>query len=50
MVGERLLEAEETYPAEWIEDAFREAAELNVRNWRYIERILATLGRGGPCQ
>lgn len=40
MVGERLLDAVETYPAEWIEDAFREAAELNKRNWRYVERIL----------
>lgn len=49
MVGERLLEAVDTYPAEWIEDAFREAAELNRRNWRYVERILqnwAQEGRG----
>ncbi len=53
MVGERLLHAAETYPAEWIEEAFREAAELNRRNWRYVERILqkwAEEGRGdeGP--
>jgi DNA replication protein len=40
LVGDRLLEAEERYPADWIEDAFREAAELNHRSWRYIERIL----------
>ena len=40
MVGDRLIEAEERYPADWVEDAFREAAELNTRNWRYIERIL----------
>ncbi|MCC7364422.1 MAG: DnaD domain protein [Dehalococcoidia bacterium] len=49
LVGERLLAAVETYPAEWIEQAFREAAELNKRNWRYIERILqnwAQEGRG----
>lgn len=49
LVGERLLEAVEKYPFEWIEDAFRHAAELNVRNWRYIERILlrwAEEGRG----
>lgn len=49
MVGERLLEAVDAYPAEWIEEAFREAAELNRRNWRYIERILqnwAQEGRG----
>jgi DNA replication protein len=40
IVGERLLEAAERYPQAWIEDAFREAALRNVRNWRYIERIL----------
>jgi DnaD/phage-associated family protein len=49
LLGERLIEAAETYPWEWIRDAFREAAELNRRNWRYIERILQTWweeGRG----
>lgn len=49
LVGERLLEAVEKYPAEWFEEAFRHAAELNVRNWRYVERILirwAEEGRG----
>jgi DnaD/phage-associated family protein len=40
MVGDRLVEAEQEYPPDWIEQAFREAAELNIRNWRYIERIL----------
>lgn len=40
LVGDRLVEAEERYPADWIEDAFREAAELNHRSWRYVERIL----------
>lgn len=53
MVGERLLHAAETYPMEWVEEAFREAAELNKRSWRYVERILqkwAEEGRGneGP--
>jgi DNA replication protein len=49
LVGERLLEAVELYPLEWITDAFRTAAEMNVRNWKYIERILkrwAEEGRG----
>jgi DNA replication protein len=46
-VGERLLEAADRYPAEWIEQAFREAAELNARNWRYIERILENRDREG---
>lgn len=40
IIGERLLAAEDEYPLEWIEDAFAEAAELNARSWRYIERIL----------
>jgi DnaD/phage-associated family protein len=47
MVGDRLIEAESTYPREWIEQAFREAAELNARNWRYIERILSRWAEEG---
>jgi DnaD/phage-associated family protein len=40
IVAEELRAAEKEYPADWIEDAFREAATLNKRNWRYIARIL----------
>jgi DNA replication protein len=40
IIAEELKEAEQTYPAAWIEDAFREAVELNKRSWRYISRIL----------
>lgn len=47
LVGERLLEAVELYPQEWIEDAFRTAAEMNVRNWKYIERILRNWSEEG---
>ena len=39
-IADDLAEAEGLYPAAWIEDAFREAAELNKRSWRYIQRIL----------
>ena len=49
LLAEELMEAEDTYPASWIEDAFREAVELNKRSWRYIQRILerwAAEGRG----
>ena len=49
IVAEQLREAEDTYPAEWIEGAIREAAERNARSWRYIATILerwATGGRG----
>ena len=47
LVGERLMEAEATYPEDWIEDAFREAAELNARSWRYVERILMNWAEEG---
>jgi len=40
LLAEQLMEAENTYPASWIEDAFREAVELNKRSWRYVQRIL----------
>jgi DNA replication protein len=40
ILAEELIEAEDTYPAAWIDDAFREAVELNKRSWRYIARIL----------
>ena len=49
LIAEELLEASRAYPAEWIEDAFREAVGYNRRHWRYIRRILetwATEGRG----
>jgi len=40
LLKDELMEAEDTYPASWIEDAFREAVELNKRSWRYVQRIL----------
>jgi len=40
MIAEELKEAEELYPAAWIEEAFGEAVALNKRSWRYIARIL----------
>jgi DnaD/phage-associated family protein len=40
LISEELMEAEETYPAAWIVDAFREAVRANKRNWRYIRAIL----------
>jgi DnaD/phage-associated family protein len=46
-VGERLLEAQARYPWPWIEDAFREAADMNIRNWRYVARILENMEREG---
>jgi DnaD/phage-associated family protein len=40
LLAERLGDAEDEFPAKWIEEAFRIAIENNVRNWRYIEAIL----------
>lgn len=40
IIAEELKEAEQLYPREWIEDAFREAVDLNKRSWRYVSRIL----------
>jgi DnaD/phage-associated family protein len=40
MIAEELKEAEKIYPPQWIEEAFKEAATLNKRSWKYIARIL----------
>ncbi len=40
MIAEELQAAEQSYPAGWIEEAFKIAAEQNVRKWRYIRTIL----------
>lgn len=49
LIAEELQQAEEIYPPEWIDAAFREAVSYNRRSWRYVHRILenwATRGRG----
>jgi len=49
LIADELREAEQAYPAEWIEDAFREAVSLNKRSWKYIHAILerwSVEGRG----
>lgn len=40
VLAEQLVEAESLYPQAWLEEAFKEAVELNKRSWRYISRIL----------
>jgi DnaD/phage-associated family protein len=47
MIADQLREAEEEFPAEWIEAAIREAAERNARSWRYISVILERWGKEG---
>lgn len=49
ILAQELAEAEGRYPAPWLEEAFKEAVDLNKRNWRYISRILerwAAEGKG----
>lgn len=40
IVAEKIEEAEQKYPLQWIEEAISEAVSLNARSWRYISRIL----------
>ena len=47
MLAEELSEALESYPADWIEEAFREAVAQNKRNWRYVQRILESWASRG---
>lgn len=51
LLAEELKEAQERYPAGWIEDAIREAVRANKRAWRYVRAVLerwARDGRGEP--
>jgi DNA replication protein len=47
LIADALRDAEKTYQAIWIEDAFRIAVERNKRNWHYIEAILHRWQEGG---
>jgi DNA replication protein len=47
IIAEELTDAEKTFPDSWVRDAFKEAVELNKRNWRYILRILETWSAEG---
>ncbi len=47
IIAEELREATHDFPPDWIEDAFRLAAERNIRNWRYIRSILERWAREG---
>lgn len=47
IIAERLQDAEDEYPANWIPEAFGIAVENNVRKWRYIQAILDSWQREG---
>jgi len=40
LLADALGEAEDRYPSQWFEEAFRIAVENNKRSWRYVEAIL----------
>jgi DnaD/phage-associated family protein len=40
LISDELGKAEQEYPPEWINEAFREAVSLNKRSWKYIRAIL----------
>lgn len=40
LIADQLKDAAEQYPPEWIEAAFREAVQNNIRKWSYISAIL----------
>jgi DnaD/phage-associated family protein len=47
MIAEKLQDAEDNYPEEWIEQAVRIAVENNVRRWSYVDAILKRWQEGG---
>jgi DNA replication protein len=47
LLSEELKEAQELYPAAWLEDAIREAVRSNKRSWRYVRSILSRWAREG---
>jgi DNA replication protein len=47
MLIDELHEAEERYPAAWIEEAMREAVRANARSWRYVRKVLERWAANG---
>lgn len=47
MIADELRDAENTYPARWIEEAIEQAVENNVRKWRYVLSILESWRQEG---
>ena len=47
MIVDSIKEAEAEYPYEWIEDAIKYAVERNVRNWKYIHKVLESWRQEG---
>jgi DNA replication protein len=41
LIADMLKDAEQNYPGAWFEEAFEIAVSRNVRNWKYVQAILA---------
>jgi DnaD/phage-associated family protein len=40
LIADMLKEAQDTFPADWIDEAIQIAVKNNVRRWKYVESIL----------
>lgn len=47
MVAETLKADETEYPADWIEEAIRQAVTRNIHNWKYVQAILSRWKKEG---
>ena len=47
LLADMLREAEKNYPGAWFEEAFEIAVSRNIRNWKYVEAILARWKENG---
>ncbi|MBL8062121.1 MAG: DnaD domain protein [Anaerolineales bacterium] len=47
LLADRLREAEKEYPGAWFEEAIEIAVSRNIRNWKYVEAILARWKENG---
>ncbi|MFH2102999.1 MAG: DnaD domain protein [Chloroflexota bacterium] len=50
LLADALRDAEQTYPPDWVAEAFAEAVGRNKRNWKYIEAILRRWKEEGHAQ
>lgn len=50
LLADELRDAEESFPPEWIAEAFRQAARQNVRSWAYVHKILQRRAQGSKRQ
>jgi DNA replication protein len=50
ILSEKLREAVQLYPQEWIEEAFAHAVTYNRRSWAYIARILENWATAGKTE